>query len=212
MNLGNLSPTVIELPLVGKVAISLILRDEDGAAFLLDVTQSHNFQISLNPNGAALITRTEDDGITLLEPYANGEVYIVLTAEEAALLSAQQLYSFLYVVRDDENNVVLSNAGHVLPLLSPVANVHQAVGEGGPGALLSTVTVNQLDLSGLEGGAGYLDGVATVGQPVPCIVNFLLNGQLNAWVLEAGDETGDGYVRPLDYNAVTNIKRWRQVL
>lgn len=81
-------------------------------------------------------------------------------------------------------------------------------------ALSGKTGVNFLTLSGLEGGAGYLDGIPTTGLIVPRAYAFKSGSQLAVYVLEAGTdvEATPGVIRPLDFNASTNAKVWKQLL
>ena len=71
------------------------------------------------------------------------------------------------------------------------------------------------DLTALTGGgAGALDGIATVSVNPPLLVALRLNGQLTVWQLDQGNATADvsaGIVRPLDFDAMTNAKVWTRL-
>jgi hypothetical protein len=66
----------------------------------------------------------------------------------------------------------------------------------------------------LEGGAGYLDGVATTGLSVPRCIAFPYGGQLAVYELVSGTdaESSPEIIRPLDFDAVTNAKVWKRLL
>jgi len=75
-----------------------------------------------------------------------------------------------------------------------------------PGVLMTVAT-----LTGLAGGAGKLDGIATAGLPVNYAIAAIVNGVGGLWQLQAGAAGGDD-VAPADYNAGTNNKKWVKVL
>lgn len=214
MTPGNLAPTILAFPLRGKAAFTLNVVDEDGAAFTLDPAYAYALSVHASPTtAAALMTLAVGSGLTLGSPYSAGGINVAFSAPQVALLSAQKLYSFLLTVTNVSLDIILSNTGRLLPSLEPLSASYATGGSGT--STLSILYVNVQSLLGETGGSGYLDGIATVNQQVGCIVEYIdpTSGQLKGWILEAYAyaPAAGSFVRPTDYNAVTNIKTWRSL-
>jgi hypothetical protein len=80
---------------------------------------------------------------------------------------------------------------------------------------LSTATINTRTLLGEAGGAGYLDGIATVGQATGCVVQMFISSSVppQQWILLASTENDSlgAVCRPLDYSD-SNRKAWFRIL
>lgn len=214
--IGYLQNTTIEFPLRGQGAISFALVKEDGTPLVLDATYNYSFGVFTHADDTVpLFALTGGSGLTLLTPFSAGIVYLSPTGPQLALMNAQQAYIFQALVSDAMSAPILAQAGTLLPVLTPSAKSYLSVGGGNTG-FLSNRTINVLALAGEAGGAGYLDGIITVGQPItpPCIVEWIdtTTGRQTGWVLEnSSDATVAGSKRrPLDYNS--SIPRcWRSL-
>ena len=216
MIIGNLAPTVLELPMKGQPVMLVTVADSAGIPVNLD-GRSVNFKIYTSPTESThLVERTTVDGITKLLPYSLGQLQIELTSLQKDSMSPQALYYFALTVTDDiSSQIVATIAGHVLPV--SVMGMAVAGVTGAATSPLSVSLVNVVVLQGEAGGVGYLDGIVTVSQPVGCVVQFVNPqnaGAQEQWILETSTAATDPGARrrPLDYNASTNTKVWRRIL
>lgn len=209
---GNLTADVISVPLLGRSQIELLLVDSDGVPLALD-TAALQFQIQRNSDdGTPLLSYAVGSSIQILLPTSAGNVLVTFApADVVNFLTPLWLFTYILTVTDvPSGQVILSRTGY-LACVNSSLNQSFTITSTMP-QLLSTSFVNVRQLSGLSGGAGYLDGIATVSQPVGCIVNWIdSNGQQESWILETSTvATGVGFQRPLDYS-VTNTKVWRSL-
>jgi hypothetical protein len=202
---GLLFSDPVKFSMLGRSVITAALRG-------MTITGEHEVRV-------AVLERVDDDIADALFEYSSeaGEVLVLdapgyFSAEVAALdlelLNAQRLYRMVVRLLDVATDTcVFVQSFSLIPVLHPIAEEFQMP------LPLSTRFVNTLPLLGEEGGNGYLDGVTTLGQTVPCQIQFVVgNNPPELWILETGTEANEAgvYRRGLDYS-VSNQKRWRRI-
>lgn len=202
--IGNLDPNIVELPMLGRCATRATLSTD-----------------VLGRKVGIKIYRNEDDINPLIAKDTLGTEVVVLTGDrtiffeltdiEKAFLSPTRVYHLHIFVYSAANAVEHNQSYHLLPLLQFI-NVGDIIANAAMD--LSTRYKNVRTLLGAAGGAGFLDGIVTVGQPVGAIVSFVVaaTGTQEEHILETRtDQAGDGFTVPNDWNAVTNNKIWRKI-
>lgn len=201
----------LRLPLIARTSFVAEIVDESGAPF--DLTNDHKVHAYILRNqtdalASALVSLTSEDGeiVVLNDP---GHVFVALSSNEAALLSPQAMFYLVITVVDAVTPTTIEcvNAWHVICQYL-ADSVSQPVF---PTVILSTSFLNTLQLAGEAGGDGYLDGLATLAQPVGCYVTFTPSGeQPQEWELVASTAAtvAGSTRRPLGYAAGTNEKVW----
>ena len=196
----------IRVGLLGRSAVSLPLVRADGEPFQISVEHTEiKLKISLHPDLAPIATLLRSTGDILVANGGQGILYVEFTPAAIALLNNYRLFHGLVEVYDiDETTLVFAGAYTLLPSNKYITEAYPV------SALLSTRFMNTLGLLGDDGGAGYLDGIATVDQPVGCQISYVLNGEEQKRILEVKtDQAGAGFTNPLDFNAGSNNKVWR---
>lgn len=197
----------VRLPLVGRACARVTVG--------MDITNDHTVlaYIMLHPGDAivdAVVSKSSvADGIIVTD--APREIFFDLTDDEAADLSPNRLYNLLVTLVDASDAVVHAIQFNLIPVNRYVQEDFPLTGVA---VLLSTRFINTLALLGEAGGAGYLDGVTTVGQPAGCVVQFTPVGlQPQQWTLIAGaDATEAGAKRRgLDWVAGTPLYWLRNI-
>lgn len=200
----------IRIPLVGRASFVAEIVDDAGAPF--DLTNDHKIigyvlQRQSDALSSALITLTSDDG-DIVALNDEGNIFIALSTADVALLSSQALYYLVVTVVDA---VAPTTVECVNSWLAICQHLTDSVSQPEfPTVILSTSFLNTLQLAGESGGTGYLDGLATVAQPVGCYVTFTPTGeQPQEWELVASTSAtvAGATRRPLDY-AADNQKVW----
>lgn len=214
MNLGSTEITTLVVLLRGGAQIQLALLDDNGA--VVDLTLAAALALDVyESDGAAdpLFSSSLEDDITIADPATEGVALIDFPPEKVALVNSQQLYTWQLTASDVDGNVLYAASGKLIPTYQKSGTSFAVTGNA-VGTVLSTRFVNTLSLLGEAGGAGYLDGLVTVAQPVPCVVQFIdtTTGAPQEWTLETSTDATDAGAkrRPLDYHAVTNTKVWRK--
>lgn len=201
MPTNTITVSAVRLPLVGRVGALVTLEQ--------DIIGDLTIQLAINKqatDAVPLIAKTSDDG-GVLATDSFGQIFFELTNEEKALLNTQRIYHLRVDLLNDALDVVFSQAFYLHPTVAAFSELYTM------SALLSTRFVNTPNLLGEVGGAGYLDGVVTLAQPVGCIVRFKPSGgPPEEWKLTAGTEATEAGVtrRPLDYS-VENQKYWLRI-
>lgn len=213
---GNLSLSVVEIPLKGRTAYHLTLTDSSGTVISLD---DRTVVVYLLKNAddalaAAVLTKTSavSGEVTILSPSSSGRILVNYTSGNAALLSTQRIYTVMATVEDPTDGIVHVQTFLGVPM--QVTSGQQFDGaDSATNAALSTRFVNLMALSGVVGGSGYLNGVSTVSETAGVIVKFFVSSEPQEWLLFAGTTASDGvsYQRPTDYNASTNAKVWKRI-
>lgn len=195
----------IQIPVVGRPVVTISLASQVG--------EKIDFYILQNAGDAltAALLHKDNDAIGGVTRESDTEVSLELSGAEAGTLSPQTLYSVVVQVANAEDVVYTQGMGYLLPVVVLTASIFTTT--TGSSAFLSTRSVNTRTLSGVAGGAGYLDGITTLGQARNCVVQFLVDGDVQQWILEASTAaTGPGRQRGLDYAAGTNEAVWRRIL
>lgn len=212
INIGILDSQTIRLPLKGRAAMVLQLQDINGDPVdLTEVTLAAYVLDDASEDIAdALIGLTGTSGLSILN--ADTAQVLVDCSAEVSLLSAQRLYWFFIRVTDTASGQVTYEAGYPLLCLNDYINSLTPVILAG-GIVYSTLYVNTPALAGPVGGSGYLDGVDTTGQPLGCVVTFSpAGGPPQEWQLVAfTSQSGNGYLKPLNFDGVTNNKIWQRL-
>lgn len=212
MIIGNITPSVVEFPLVGRPGVILQLLNSSRVPVNITNAVTIVADIFRNIGDVALISKASASAqILVLEGY--GYIYIPLDSTDVAKLSPQWLYDIIVKLLNSDDNTIIEqvNAFKLLPVNTPQlwtkpTEIFMA---------LSTIFINTLSLLGETGGTGYLNGVATVNQTIGCVVQFRIAGeQPQQWQLMSGTNAAEpGEIcRPIDYNATTNAKYWQKIL
>jgi hypothetical protein len=208
---GLITIAPVEIPLLVRAAFHIALTDDSGDPVDLTGTTLLSYLLK-NPDDSlaeAVLTKVP----VALSPATSGRALVTYDGADVALLSAQRAYLLVVKVTDtDSSAVVHVQCFNAVPMnVSPQQNFNVAE-EVTASAILSTRFVNVLDLDGITGGTGYLDGVATLTESTGVIVKFFVADEAQEWTLLVGTTASDGvtYQRPLDYAASTNEKVWKR--
>ncbi len=202
------TPDPIRVALLGRSAFRLTVADSDGSVFYVNVEHEVSVTVHKWPGSAALFTLSLSAGSVLVED--DGRIYCEMSPANAALLSTMRSFTVVAKVTDVDDLLVFVTSRTLLP-------TEQYIEETYPTSMnLSTRFKNTVQLAGVSGGAGFLDGIATLTRTLGCVVEFSPAGaQPQSWILEtwasaAQNTAPDAYQLPADFNAATNPKVWRR--
>lgn len=210
MNSGLPVIQTVILALRGRLSLLVALLDEAGVARSVDSSLKIKATFRDDPDGTPFLTKesaageiilTAEDGVILID-FAD-------EAERADNFSSQRLaYLTVELLQEDDDTGVSADSFLVIPANQAFVLTYPM------SAFLSIKFINTLDLDGETGGAGYLDGLVTLGQAVGCVVQFKTDDNPpEQWRLDAGTEANvaGSVVRGLDYSNA-NQKYWRRIV
>lgn len=226
----NTTPGFVEadvqvLPLLGRSVLQLTIVDNSGNDIKLDpVSNTVTMSVYQNPDDMiasppiaplAVVSLVTNPGISIDLPETLGSIEVEFSAAQAKLFSPQWLYTFVLIVTDTiTGQVILSRSGNIQPVLESLSQAFEITTPSTTVALYTTV-LNTLSLSGVQGGAGFLDGITTTTQGVGCVVQFddPTTGTPAQWILEVSQHVSDvTHQRGLDWNTASNPKVWRKIM
>jgi hypothetical protein len=201
----------MRVPLLGRCSIIFTVVDENGNPFVI-VEGANDVQLDVYrfaTDTLPLFTLTSGAGITVLSENR----LLIDFGVNGAQFSAFAMFTALLTVTNTVTSVVIFEKTYaILPVRTGITVTLDTTDMA---ALLSLAFLNTRTLTGSVGGVGYLDGIATLTQPVGCVVQFYIdqNQPPQTWRLKAGTDAAvaDAVVRPVDYNAGTNAKVWVRI-